>query len=72
MAAVLEVTWELRGRESSEGRRHATERLRDRTSRLANRFGLTPAHWREITRGNWPETAGRWEEPRGTQSSQDG
>jgi hypothetical protein len=71
MVAILEVTREPRVSEYWEARRYATERLRGRTSRLANRFGLTPQQWREIARGDWPEVAGRWEAPQRTPSDQD-
>ena len=62
MAAVLQVTHDRRC-EYEEARRYAAERLRARPSWLAYRFGLTAEQWREITRGDWPEIAGRWDEP---------
>lgn len=62
MAAVLRVIRDRRC-EYEEARRYAAERLRARSSSLANRFGLSSEGWREITRGDWPEIAGRWDHP---------
>ena len=69
MAAALAMIRDPRRSEYLEARRYAADRLRTRTPGLAQRFGLSPEHWREITHGDWPEIAGRWEEPRSDRPS---